>query len=251
MTLIEHETTADGRTTYEPLILRVSAVGNPQYGRNLAFEGIDGFWGLKDGEVLYGKGEIVKVLLATKPKVNDAAKHYRDIDRIRVATEDEKNGYVAPERPPQQAQGFQTPEDTLRGVSDTAVAPDINVYTLGMAFNNLTHMLLSMQRNEDTEDWFQQNWNLWKNWFSEASRGLPLTPVDEEPEEGDSEQDVAEMDEGFQQAVDRDDARDIKTLTGTALTRVATAMGVRNFAAEDVAAEKTRGTDEDSEVMDW
>ena len=226
-TLKEHETTADGRTTYESLILRISAIGNPKWGNSLAFEGIDDFWGLKDGEVLYGKGEIVKVLLATKPKVNDPAKKYMDIDRIRVATETEKTAYVAPERPSQKAHGFQTPEDTLRGASNTLEPPVDAIQRrilTGMAFNNLTHMLLSMQRNEDTEDWFQQNWNLWKNWFAEASRGLPLTPVDEEPE-GDSEQDAAEMDEGFQQAVDRDDARD--------------------FAAEDHPA------DENVVVVDW
>ncbi len=252
MTLKERETKG-GRTTYEPLIARVSAVGNPQYGRNLAFTGIDGFWGLRDGEVMYGQGEIVKVLLATKPKINKPDQLYRDIDRIRVATETEKSGYVAPERSPQDATGSQYADESSRSASGPATAPlrdaggqptpaywkekDRQI-KLGMAFNNLTHMVISMQRNEDTESWFQQNWNLWGDWFNEASRGLPLTPVNSSDPEGDSnvgdsEQDAAQQDEDFQQAIDRDDARD--------------------FTEADAKAEATEkeGTDEDARDLHW
>lgn len=195
--LYPSKTDANERCTYEPVLSRIT--GTSQYRDDeYRLEGIEGFWmagkvqvaqAVKDGAVAWFQ-------LATKPKSGNNAKPgsmYRDIVTIRPATPDDKASYD----PAAQTIQSYAAKETLNngsghpGANNGMSQPPLEQrILLGMAFNNLTVMLgaaLFDPSDGTTSDGdmipseHAQMMAQWRKWFSEASRGLPLTPVQDAP----------------------------------------------------------------------
>ena len=185
---LQVESTKGQKTYYAPALLKVRGVS--QYNADqISFEGLDGFWQMTEFALRDTNGNIppvgtvAKFKLATNPKKGQNAKPgsmYQDIMHVERATDEEKDGF----QPTEAATGtYNRPGGSY---ADKELPPQPQVdpmqqrINLGMAFNNLTVWLAHIPDDSVAPDHMIA---LWEKWFSEASRGLPLTPVQDEPEE--------------------------------------------------------------------
>lgn len=191
------ETGAGGKNFYFPVVLKVTGVS--KYNANqISFEGVPDFWQLPENSPVPPAGTIAKFHLATKPKVGDNAKPgsmYRDIIRIEKASDDEKANY-SPR--PQATHSERVEHDAPQHQQNGSTAPD-GLYDqfgkptraywddqqrqirIGQAFNNLTAILAAQNDYKFTDFGFadgHEALGLWARWFSEASQGRPLSPVE-------------------------------------------------------------------------
>lgn len=203
-----------GRTYYEPVLARI--VGVSQYRENeFRLEGIEGFWAPGKNvtvPAILKEGGIAWYTLATKAKEGKNAKPgslYRDIVKLAPATPEDKEAY----NPHSDDMFAEAPETHANGSGDGDGAdyaekalPQPQRPTqqqvwderdrqikLGMAFNNLTQLIAGLKSEAEEEPFvflgfgggWMQAYAQWAKWFTEASQGRPLSPVEppqQEPE---------------------------------------------------------------------
>ena len=188
-TMQQKNVTGDGSIYFEPVVLKVSGYSQYRPDSDVRFEDVPDFWALPEkyhGPNKPPVGTIARFSLKTKPKSGPNAKPgsmYRDVVKIEKADASEYTG--APAAPQAAYKDDYAPQHQQNG-SGAPPAPLEQRILLGMAFNNLTQRLAAVDGNPEV-NWEYDRWNeQWWQWFSEASRGLPLTPA-ATPETQDSE----------------------------------------------------------------
>jgi len=244
MTELIVEATKGEKKIYKPALLKVAGVSQYRE-QDLRFEGVEGFWTFSDMAGRDTGGAIPPVgaigwfkLSGGNPKRGPNAKPgsvYLDVDGFTKATEEEKAGYVSPVQQdtgrfngpqpgsgaaPQSTEPLPQAYDRMgNSMRDSMGNPTVYYWMftdeqrrLGMTFNNLTAAIASSSYEDfgltrvDTDQW--------QKWFHEASRGLPLTPVQDEPTSG-AVEDAAEMEQQAQQHLADQEPRVITEPDGT------------------------------------
>jgi hypothetical protein len=188
MQLTEVHVDAAGRTHYAPILTKIVRESEYNKGQQFALDGIDGFWDRGRIEIPPAllSGGVAWFTLASKPKTGPNAKpgsRYLDIMDISPATAEQKAAYTPPTRAAAQSAGRYngpTPGSAASPGQQDGTTVEQRI-TLGMAFNNLTTVLTMKDSAKYLADGVD-GWELWNKWFSEASRGLPLSPVVDENE---------------------------------------------------------------------
>lgn len=169
---------------YEPILTRVT--GRSEYNPQTQFrlEGVDGFWdcGQKSLPEPVQNGVLAWFTLATKPKAGRNAapgSMYKDIVGVVPATDEDKENYSAP-----QGGSYSAPAPSAASPAKPVASTGINwdererQIKLGMAFNNLTTMLVSVHEDSKYLPDGTNGWTLWTKWFTEAAAGKPLTAAE-------------------------------------------------------------------------
>lgn len=191
MMMQQKNVTGDGSIYFEPVVLKVSGYSQYRPESDVRFEDVPDFWALPEkyhGPNKPPLGTIARFHLKTKPKSGPNAKPgsmYRDVVKIEKADASEYTG--APAAPQAAYKDDYAPQPQQNGSGAPANHWDVRdqQIKLGMAFNNATQIVAACIQSGGN---FMVDGgpisDLWLKWFSEASRGLPLTPAEAPESEG-------------------------------------------------------------------